>query len=143
MGSIPHRYPFLFVDRMVEMDQSEYAIGYKNVSWNDFYVYGCSSEKPRFPETLVAESMCQVGVAAVLSTPENRGKMMLFAAIDNLCFYRSVYPGDQLISHVRKIYLKGTLGKMKATAYVENQLVAEGEFTYSIVASASADSVFS
>lgn len=132
LRAIPHRYPFILVDGILESDKINYAIGYKNISLNDPYVYGCNPDKPRFPESLITECMCQVGAASILNIPENYGKIMLFAAIDNLRFYHPVFPGDRLISRVDKVYLKGNMGKMKATGFVNERLVAEGEFSYAL-----------
>lgn len=132
LAIIPHRYPFLLLDGILESDGSQYAIGYKNVTLNEACVYGSSPAKPRFPETLITEAMAQVGVAAVLNDPENRGKLMLFAAADNLRFHKKVYPGDQLVSRVDKVFMKSGLGKMKAKAMVNGELVAEGEFTFAL-----------
>lgn len=133
LEAIPHRYPFIFVDGILECDYQSSAKGYKNVTLSEPYVYGLKSDEPRFPPALITESMAQVGAVAILSIPENAGKIMLFAAVDNLRFYRPVYPGDQLVSEVRRVFTKTNLGKMKATAHVGDQLVAEGEFTYALV----------
>lgn len=129
---IPHRYPFLFVDGILECDENSYMVGYKNVTLNEPYIYLDSKDSPRLPESLIVECMAQVGAVAILSRPENHTKIMLFAAVEDLQIHSAVYPGAQLISHVRPVFLKGTLGKMKATAYVSNQIVAEGFFTYAL-----------
>ncbi len=132
LNAIPHRYPFLFVDGILDHDDVNYIVGFKNVSFSEQYVYGCSPDKPRFPESLITECMAQVGAVLVLQNPEHHGKIMLFAAIDHLRFHRAVYPGEQLVSRVERMYIKGTLGKMKAMAHVDGELVAEGEFSYAL-----------
>ena len=129
---IPHRYPFLFIDGVLECDEKSFIIGYKNVTLNEPYVYLDSRENPRLPESLIVECMAQVGAVAILSRPENQSRIMLFAAVEDLQFHSPVYPGAQLISHVQPVFLKGTLGKMKGVAYVLNQIVAEGFFTYAL-----------
>ena len=129
---LPHRYPFIFVDGILEREGLNYAVGFKNVSLNEPYVYGKSTANPRLPESLIAECMAQVGAAALLSFPEHKGKIMLFAAIDKLRFYRAVYPGECLISRVQRVYQKGSLGKMKAIASVNGNLVAEGELSFAL-----------
>lgn len=132
LATIPHRYPFLLIDGMLECDGDLYAIGFKNITSNEPSIYGCSPKNPRFPESLITECMAQVGAAAVLNHPENQGKIMLFAAVDNLRFYKKVFPGDRLISRVDRIFMKSNLGKMKAVAHVNDELVAEGEFSYAL-----------
>jgi len=137
MDTIPHRYPFLFVDGILNCDENGYVVGFKNVTLNEPYVYATSRDNPRLPESLVTECMAQVGAAAILSLPENAGKIMLFAALENLRFHRRVHPGEQLVSRVKPLFTKGKLGKMQARSSVSDELVAEGEFTYALADSGS------
>lgn len=133
LSAIPHRHPFLFVDAVIQCADTDYVEGYKNITLSEDWVYPLDqAESPRFPESLVTEAMAQVGAVAILSCGENKGKIMLFAAVENLRFYHPVFPGDRLVSRVRRVFTKATLGKMKATASVGDRLVAEGEFTYAL-----------
>lgn len=128
---IPHRYPFLFIDGILESDENS-VVGYKNITLSEPSVYWYSAEKPRLPQVIVAECMAQTGAVGILNLPVNRNKLILFAAVKNLRFHHAVYPGDRLVCRIEPVFMKTNLGRMRAQAHVLNQLIAEGEFTYAI-----------
>jgi 3-hydroxyacyl-[acyl-carrier-protein] dehydratase len=133
---VPHRYPFLFIDGILKQKEDE-IWGYKNVCHNDPYLYRFPNELPRLPETIIMECMSQVGVVGILSQPHASGKIMLFAAAENLNFFRPVYAGNRLVTRIQRVYLKGNLGKMKASSWVDDEPVAEGYFSFALVDSVS------
>jgi 3-hydroxyacyl-[acyl-carrier-protein] dehydratase len=129
---IPHRWPFLLVDKVVDLHPGESATGIKNVSAGDICFQGHFPDYPIFPGVLIVEAMAQVGAVAVLSVPENKEKIVLFAGIDNLRFRGPVFPGDTLLLEVTFTKMRGSIGKGQAKATVEGKTVAEGELTFAI-----------
>lgn len=127
---LPHRYPFLLVDRILEIEQGKKAVGIKNVTVNEPFFQGHFPGNPIMPGVLIVEAMAQVGAVAVLSMEDNRGKLALFAGIDKARFRRPVIPGDQLRMEVELIKVKGSMGKGKGMAYVGDELVAEAELMF-------------
>lgn len=131
-GIIPHRPPFLMVDRIVELVPGSKAIGVKCVSGNESYFTGHFPGNPIMPGVLIVEALAQVGAVAVLSMPEHQGKLAIFAGMDKVRFRRPVVPGDQLVLEVELIKLRGNVGKGRALAKVEGEPVAELEMTFSL-----------
>ncbi|MGI6357115.1 MAG: 3-hydroxyacyl-ACP dehydratase FabZ [Bacillota bacterium] len=132
MDILPHRYPFLLVDRITELDAGVSATGIKNVTINESFFAGHFPGYPVMPGVLIVEALAQVGAVALLSLPENRGKIGLFAGIDKLRFRRQVKPGDQLKLRVEITYQRGPIGKGKAVATVEGQVAASGELMFAV-----------
>ena len=130
---IPHRYPFLLIDRILELEEGKRAVGIKNVSANEEFFQGHFPEKPIMPGVLIVEALSQVGACAVLSSEKNRGKIALFAGIDGMRFKRQVVPGDRLQLEVELIKVKGNIGKGKAKATVDGEIAAEGELIFAVV----------
>ena len=130
---LPHRYPFLLVDRIVELEHGKRAVGIKNVTVNEPQVTGHFPDRPVMPGVLIVEAMAQVGAVLMLMMPEFKDKLALFAGIDNCRFRRVVVPGDQLRMEVEVLKTRGAFGKVAAKATVEGQLVTEGELLFSIV----------
>ncbi|MBM7853692.1 3-hydroxyacyl-[acyl-carrier-protein] dehydratase [Desulfohalotomaculum tongense] len=129
---LPHRYPFLLVDRIIEVEEGKRAVGIKNVSINEPFFQGHFPGHPVMPGVLIIEAMAQVGAVALLSMPEYAGKLALFAGIDGARFRRQVVPGDQLKIEVEVTKLRGRIGKSKAKAYVDDHLAAEAELMFGI-----------
>lgn len=132
---IPHRWPFLLVDKILELQPGEGAVGIKNVTATELCFQGHFPDYPIFPGVLIVEAMAQVGAVAVLSVPENKGKIVLFAGIDGLRFRGPVFPGDTLRLEVKFTKMRGSIGKGAARATVEGKTVAQGELTFAIASS--------
>ncbi len=129
---IPHRYPFLLVDRILEVEPGRRAVGLKQVTINEPFFQGHFPGYPIMPGVLIVEALAQVGAVAVLSLPENRDKLALFAGIDHFRFRRPVVPGDSLRLEVELTRMRGTVGKGQARALVDGQVVADGELTFAL-----------
>jgi 3-hydroxyacyl-[acyl-carrier-protein] dehydratase len=132
---LPHRYPFLLVDRILEGERGDSMVGLKNVSMNEPFFQGHFPSDPIMPGVLILEGMAQVGgILAFYSLPEMIGeKLIYFAGIDKVRFRRPVVPGDQLIFEMAVLKHKGKIWKMGGKAKVDNQVVAEAEFMAAFV----------
>ena len=133
MKRIPHRYPFLLVDRVLELEPGKRGVGIKNVTVNEPFFQGHFPGIPIMPGVLMIEAMAQLGAVVVLGMPENQGKLALFAGIDNVRFRHQVVPGDQLRIEVEITRLRGTIGKGQGKAFVEGEVAAEGEIMFALV----------
>ncbi|WP_394238530.1 3-hydroxyacyl-ACP dehydratase FabZ [Niallia oryzisoli] len=129
---IPHRYPFLLVDRILEVEEGKRAIGIKNVSANEEFFNGHFPEFPVMPGVLIVEALAQVGAVAMLMKEENRGRLAFFAGIDNCRFKRQVRPGDQLRLEVEMTRVRGSFGKGKAIATVDGEVACETEIMFAL-----------
>ncbi|WP_338824606.1 3-hydroxyacyl-[acyl-carrier-protein] dehydratase FabZ [Moorella humiferrea] len=129
---LPHRYPFLLVDRILEVEAGRRAVGQKNVSGNEWYFSGHFPGRPVMPGVLIIEALAQVGAVALLSVPDFRGRVVLFGGMDGVRFRRQVIPGDILRLETEIIKLKGRVGKGYGRAWVENELAAEGELLFAV-----------
>lgn len=129
---IPHRYPFLLVDCIEEMEPGVKVVGYKNVTVNEPYFQGHFPEKPVMPGVLIVEALAQVGAVAVLSLEENKGKLAFFGGIDKAKFRRQVVPGDRLKLETEIIKCKGPMGVGKAIATVDGKTACEAEIKFII-----------
>jgi 3-hydroxyacyl-[acyl-carrier-protein] dehydratase len=129
MRILPHRYPFLLVDRILSVELDKHIVGLKNVTINEPFFVGHFPQSPIMPGVLIVEAMAQVaGILALLSTPENIGNQALYLmALDKVRFRRPVVPGDQLILDLTVIKGKKKYFKMAGKALVGDNLVAEGE----------------
>jgi beta-hydroxyacyl-ACP dehydratase FabZ len=123
---LPHRYPMLLVDRILEIEEDR-IVGMKNVTANEPFFMGHFPEYPVMPGVLIVEAMAQVGGVLVLkSVPDRKSKLVLFASIEEAKFRRPVLPGDTLIIECKTLKRKETVVKMQGTAKVNGQVVAEG-----------------
>jgi 3-hydroxyacyl-[acyl-carrier-protein] dehydratase len=129
---IPHRYPFLLIDRILEVEEGKQAVGIKNVTANEEFFNGHFPDYPVMPGVLIIEALAQVGAVALLKKEENRGKLAFFAGIDKCRFKGQVKPGDQLRLEVEITRAKGAIGKGKGTASVDGKIVCETELMFAI-----------
>lgn len=127
---IPHRYPFLLVDRVEEVEPGVRAVGIKNVTQNEPFFQGHFPDYPVMPGVLIVEAMAQVGAVGVMTLEEFRGKLALFAGIDGVRFRRQVIPGDVLRMEVEISRLKGRVGRGKGSATVNGERVCEAELMF-------------
>ncbi|MBN6885075.1 3-hydroxyacyl-[acyl-carrier-protein] dehydratase [Cytobacillus horneckiae] len=129
---IPHRYPFLLVDKILEVEEGQKAIGIKNVTANEEFFNGHFPDYPVMPGVLIVEALAQVGAVAMLKKEENRGRLAFFTGIDKCRFKRQVKPGDQLRLEVEMTRVKGPIGKGKGIATVDGELVCETEIMFAL-----------
>lgn len=132
MKIIPHRYPFLLVDRIDEVVEGERVVATKNVTMNEPFFRGHFPQMPVMPGVLIIEAMAQAGAVAVLAKDEFKGKIAFLAAVDKAKFRRNVVPGDTLRLEVELLKLKKNAGVAKGVAYVGDKKAAEAEITFMI-----------
>ena len=135
MRAIPHRYPFLMVDRVVEVHKNVSAIGIKNVTINENFFQGHFPEHPVMPGVLIIECMAQTAAVLVVETlgPEARGKLVYFMTVENAKFRKPVVPGDQMRVHVVKEKQRANIWKFHAEAKVDGKVVAEATYAAMIL----------
>jgi len=135
MKMIPHRYPFLLVDRIIEINAPESAVGLKNVSMNEPQFMGHFPEMPVMPGVLIVEAMAQTAAIAVIKGMgrESAGRLVYFMAIDDARFRKPVQPGDAMYIHVTKVQSRRNVWKYRGEARVDGNLCAEATFTAMIV----------
>lgn len=130
---LPHRYPFLLVDRVIELAPPHRAVGIKQVTINEPFFQGHFPSYPVMPGVLIVEAMAQVGGVAVLSADDYRDKLALFAGIDNVRFKRQVRPGDTLRLEVELQQIRRGIGMGSGTATVEGDLACRGDIMFALV----------
>lgn len=135
LAALPHRYPFLMIDRIIGIDGDDRAIGIKNVTVNEPIFQGHFPGNPVFPGVLIIEGMAQTAGAIVIAHDKHEGqnKVVLMLTIDKAKFRKPAHPGDRLEYHIRKIHRRRTVGRYEARAMVDGQLVAEAEIGAMIV----------
>ena len=127
---LPHRYPFLLVDRITEFEVDKRIVGIKNVSLNERYL--SHGEPPVLPPTILTEAVAQVGAIMILAKPENRQRLIFFAGIERVRFRRPVHPGDVVIIEAKVIRLRSRMGLLKGDARVDGKVVVEGTMTFAL-----------
>lgn len=129
---IPHRWPFLLIDRIIELEPGARAVGLKQVSGGEIYFQGHFPQFPIMPAVLIVEALAQVGAVALLTQPQFKGKIALFAGIDGFRFRRPVTPGDSLRLEVTLDRVRGSIGKGTGRAEVAGEIVAEGALLFAV-----------
>lgn len=129
---IPHRYPFLLVDKVIEQEEGKRIVGLKNVTVNEPFFEGHFPDYPVMPGVLILEALAQVGAIAVLGIEENHGKIGFLAGVDKCRFKYQVKPGDQLRLEVEIIRMKGAIGKGKGIATVNGEVACQAEIMFAI-----------
>jgi len=133
MKILPHRQPFLFVDKIIFLEKGKRAVGIKNLTINDYFFKGHFPGRPIMPGVLIVEAMAQVGGVMMLSPEENRGKLAYFLAADNIKFRKTVVPGDQLMLEVEAGKIKSRTGQVHGKALVDGKVVAEADLMFALV----------
>lgn len=129
---LPHRAPFLLVDRIIEIDPFKSAVGIKNVTYNEPQFHGHFPHKAIMPGVLILEAMAQVGGIAMLYPEENRGKIALFGGMEHVKFKHPVVPGDQLVTKAQLVRVRGDFGLLHCDGYVDDKLVASADFKFAL-----------
>jgi 3-hydroxyacyl-[acyl-carrier-protein] dehydratase len=132
MRIIPHRYPFLLVDRIEELEAGRRAVGFKNVSIGEPFFQGHFPDYPVMPGVLIVEALAQVGAVAMLSLDEYKGKIAFFAGLDNVRFKRQVKPGDTLRLQVELGQIRRNIGSGAGVATVNGEIACKGDFMFAI-----------
>ncbi len=129
---LPHRYPFLLVDRIIEFEVDKRIVGIKNVSLNERYLSHVTSGSPVLPPTMLTEAVAQVGAIMILAKPENRQRLIYFREIKRVRYRRPVYPGDVVVIEANVLRLRSRMGLLKGVARVNGQVVVEGTMTFAL-----------
>jgi|TARA_B000000460_G_C21524890_1_gene397783 3-hydroxyacyl-[acyl-carrier-protein] dehydratase len=129
---LPHRYPFLLVDRIIEFEEDTRIVGIKNVSLNERYLAHTQGEEPVLPPTILTEAVAQVGAILILAKPENREKLIYFMGIERVRYHRPVYPGDVVRIEASVVRLRSRVGQLSGTAKVNDETVLEGSMTFAL-----------
>ncbi len=129
---IPHRYPFLLIDRIIELIPGDKAVAIKNVTINEYFFTGHFPQEHVMPGVLIIEALAQTGAVTILSMEENKGKLAYFAGLDKCKFKRKVIPGDQLILDSRVVKKKGNIGIAECTAYVNDEVACTAVLKFAV-----------
>ena len=129
---LPHRYPFLLVDRIIEFEPDKRIVGIKNVTLNERYLTYRAGERPVLPPTILTESIAQVGAIMILAKPENREKLPFFMGIERVRYRRPVHPGDQVVIEAIVRRLRSRMGQLRGIARVDGKVVVEGTMSFAL-----------
>jgi 3-hydroxyacyl-[acyl-carrier-protein] dehydratase len=129
---LPHRYPFLLVDRIIEFEVDKRIVGIKNVSLNERYLSHERCGEPVLPPTILTEAIAQVGAIMILAKPENRQRLPFFAGIERVRYRRPVHPGDVVEIEVLVVRLRSRMGLLKGVARVDGKRVIDGTMTFAL-----------
>ena len=129
---LPHRYPFLLVDQVTELEPDKRIVGIKNVTLNERYLSRAPGERPALPPTILTEAVAQVGAILILSKPENREKLPFFMGIERVRYRRPVYPGDTVEVEACVRRLRSRMGQLDGFARVDGKVVLAGTMTFAL-----------
>ena len=129
---LPHRYPFLLVDRITEFEPDKRIVGIKNVSLNERYLSAQPGDTPVLPPTILTEAVAQVGAILILAKPENREKLPFFTGIEHVRYLRPVHPGDVVVIEATVVRLRSRMGRLKGFARVGDDIVIDGTMTFAL-----------
>ena len=129
---LPHRFPFLLVDRIVELEEDRRIVGIKNVSLNERHLAHQAGQRPALPPTVLTEAVAQVGAIMILSKPENREKLIYFMGIERVRYRRPVHPGDVVMIEAVVKRLRSRMGVLKGAARVDGKIVIHGTMTFAL-----------
>ncbi len=129
---MPHRYPFLLVDRVTEVEPDKRIVGIKNVSHNEHILYRRPGERPVLPPTILTEAVAQVGAILILSKPENRNRLIFFMGIERVRYRRPVCAGDVVVIEANVVRLRSRMGMLKGAARVNGKVVLDGTMTFAL-----------
>ena len=131
-GILPHRYPFLFLDRVVELELDKRVVALKNVTSNERYFIAGPGGVPTLPASILTEAMAQAGAVLILAKPENRSGLIYFMGIDRMRYRRPVVAGDQLRLEAEVVRLRSKVGVLRGVALVDGKVVCEGKVTFAL-----------
>jgi len=129
---LPHRYPFLLVDRVTDFEPDRYIVGIKNVSSNERYLAKGPTGELTLPFPILTEAVAQVGAILILSKPENADKLIYFRGIERVRYYRPVHPGDVVVTRAEVVRLRGRVGVLHGTARVGHETALTGTMTFAL-----------
>ena len=129
---LPHRYPFLLVDKITEFEEDKRIVGVKNVSLNERYLAHRPGEQPVLPPTILTEAVAQVGAILILAKPENRARLIYFLGIEEVRFLKPVHPGDAVVIEATVERLRSRMGQLKGCARVRDEVVIEGKMAFAL-----------
>jgi 3-hydroxyacyl-[acyl-carrier-protein] dehydratase len=129
---LPHRYPFLLVDRIIELEVDKRIVGIKNVSLNERYLSHATNGSPVLPSTILTEAVAQVGAILVLAKPENRQRLPFFAGIERVRYRRPVHPGDVVEIEATVLRLRSRMGLLQGIARVDGKVVVDGTMPFAL-----------
>jgi 3-hydroxyacyl-[acyl-carrier-protein] dehydratase len=129
---LPHRYPFLLVDRIIEFEVDKRIVGIKNVSLSERYLSPSASGRAVLPPTILTEAVAQVGAILILAKPENRQRLPFFAGIERVRYRRSVYAGDVVVIEASVVRMRSRMGLLKGVARVDGQAVMDGSMSFAL-----------
>jgi 3-hydroxyacyl-[acyl-carrier-protein] dehydratase len=129
---LPHRYPFLLVDRILEIEEDRRVLGLKNVASDERYFIAGPGGRPVLPASILTEAMAQAGAVLILSKPENRSRLIYFMGIDRVRYRRPVVAGDTVLLEATVVRLRARMGSLQGIARVDGQVVCEGQMTFAL-----------
>lgn len=134
MEALPHRYPFLLIDRITKIEGETKAHGIKQLTLNEEFFQGYFPDDPQMPPTLLSETMAQVGAAVIMRKPESKGKLILFGAVDNAQFTRNARPGERLDIEAEMLKIRKDVGKTRVICRINGEEIARADFMFALSA---------